>query len=976
MKNFFLVFVFLFSVSLSSAQEKQKPFSNPLIVEDSVQQKEWVDSLYNEMSMEEKIGQLFMVDLFPEKSPKNSAYVETLIKDYHVGGVIFFKGTPHQQATLTNKFQDNAKYPLMMGQDAEWGLAMRLDSTYAFPWNMTLGAIDDNKLLELTGKQIAKHAKRIGVQYDFTPSVDVNINPSNPVIGNRSFGENPKRVAEKGVAFMKGMENEGVLTSAKHFPGHGDTDVDSHKDLPVIDFSRERLDSIELYPFTKMIEAGTSSVMISHLHVPALDNRSNRPASLSKPIMTDLLKNEMGHNGIVISDAMNMKGIANNAKPGEASLQAFKAGMDILLYPMDVPRAIKLFKEAYDKGEITEERLEHSVKQMLRAKYKTGLNHVEKVATKNLVEDLNTQEDDALYAELMENAITLIKNNKAVLPIKELKGNKIAYVPMGDDKGDDFYKTLNKYTQVDKVTGNRLDDVLAQLEKYDQVIIGFHKSNGGPWSEYRFTNEELVWIHEISLKHTTVLDVFTRPYAMLDMRSTTNLDGVLISYQNSKMAQEKSAQIIFGALGAKGRLPVSIGKNFPEGTQFKTTPLDRLSYGLPENVGMDAQKLKKIDSIAGVAVSKKMTPGMQVLVARKGKVVFQKNYGYHTYDKKKKVEDKSVYDLASLTKILATTPLLMELVDQKKLDIDAKLGDFMPFVRGTDKAGASVKESLSHYAQFKAWIPFYKNTLNKHKKPGSKYYSNKKEGNFTVEVVDDLYMRKDYQDSIYKEILDSDLRRRKEYKYSDLPYYLFKRYLEEHYGTNMNQLTQERFLESMGTNRLRYKPLWYFEKKDIVPSEKDDYWRNKEVKGFVNDQGAAMFSGLGGHAGLFGNANDVAKMMQLFMNNGSYGGTQYFKPETFQLFNTCHFCNKDVRRGVGFDKPQKKGKIGPGIDENSKSSFGHTGFTGTMAWADPDEDLIFVVLTNRTYPDPGNGKLIKENIRTKIEKVAYDAIID
>src|SRR5690625_4053540 len=452
MKNIFLTFlgIFTFVFGFSQQQVKEKPVY-PLTTTDSIAQKEWVDSLYQKMTLEEKVGQLFMVDLFPEESQKNIDKVKNLIKNYHVGGVIFFKGTPYQQAKLTNEFQEISKTPLLMGQDAEWGLAMRLDSTYAFPWIMTLGAIEDDKLIEKTGVQVAKHARRIGLQYDFVPSVDVNINPKNPIIGNRSFGENPERVAQKGRAFVKGMQSENVLTSAKHFPGHGDTEVDSHHALPVLNFSKKRLDSVELYPYRKMIPQGLTGVMVSHLNVPDLDNRKNRPASLSHPIITGLLKRQMKFNGLIVTDALNMKGVGNFEDLGDISLEAFLAGNDILLYPLDVPSGIKKIIKAYEEKIITEERLEHSVKKILKAKYFSGLNNYKPVELKSLIEDLNAFENDLLYEELMENAITLIKNNRAVLPIKEIKNKKIAYVPFGDDSGEHFFKTLNKYTQVYKV---------------------------------------------------------------------------------------------------------------------------------------------------------------------------------------------------------------------------------------------------------------------------------------------------------------------------------------------------------------------------------------------------------------------------------------------------------------------------------------------------------------------------------------------
>lgn len=977
MKNIFWIFCFTFlGISTFAQTKKEKtPIVQPLVSMDSIAQKKWVDELYEKMSLEEKIGQLFMIDLFPEESSKNIDRVKKLIENHHVGGVIFFKGEPIQQARLTNEFQTLSKYPLMMGIDGEWGLAMRLSETYAFPWNMTLGAIEDDELLFKTGVQIAKHAKRIGLQFDFAPSVDVNVNPKNPIIGIRSFGENPKRVAQKGIAFMHGMQSEGVLTTAKHFPGHGDTDVDSHHSLPLLDFDINRLEKVELYPYAQMIPEGLTGVMVSHLSVPALDNRNQQPASLSKPIITGLLKNKMNFNGLIVTDALNMKGVTQGKESGQVSLDAFLAGNDILLYPLDVPIGIEKIVQAYKDGVITDERLEHSVKKILMAKYKTGLNNYKPIDIQFLIEDLNGPENEFLTEELMENAITLIENNQAIVPLRDLNQKKIAYVSFGDDKGKAFFDMLNKYSKVDKVEADRLHDLIQKLESYDEVIIGFHKSNKSPWTSYKFTEKELVWIHEIALKHKVILSVFARPYALLDIRSFTNLDGILVSYQNSSIAQEKTAQIIFGALGAKGRLPVSIGNEFPEGTRFLTQPIQRLAYGIPESVGMSSFRLTKIDSIAQTAISKKMTPGMQVLVARKGKVVFQKNYGYQTYDKKEPIVDESIYDLASLTKIMATVPLLMELYEKGEINLDTPFKEILPITKNSNKANITIREALSHYGGFKPWIPFYRETLDKDKKASTKYYSKTKTKDYSIKVAENLYMRNDYRDSIIAQIVESDLLKKKEYKYSDLPYYLFNKYLEDYYNSDINILTKTHFYSKLGANNLSFLAVEYFPQNKIVPSEEDKYWRNQEIKGFVNDQGSAMFGGLNGHAGLFGNATDVAKMMQMYLNGGYYGGERFIELETLKRFNTCYYCSKDVRRGVGFDKPQLKGP-GPGIDENSKSSYGHTGFTGTMVWVDPEYDLLYVCLTNRTYPDPGNTKLIKENIRTKIEKVVYESIID
>ena len=818
------------------------------------------------------------------------------------------------------------------------------------------------------------HSKRLGVHINFAPVVDINTNPKNPIIGNRSFGEDRENVTEKSLAFMKGMQSAGILGSAKHFPGHGDTDMDSHKTLPTIDFSRERLDTLELYPYKKLINQGLNSVMVAHLNVPALESRPNYPSSLSSKVVTDLLKDEMGFNGLIFTDALNMKGASDFKKPGEIELAAFLAGNDVLLISEDIPKAMEFLINSFNEGIITEKRLAVSVKKILYAKYKVGLKHYKPVRIPFLVEELNTVNDDALYEEAIDNALTVIKNDRAILPIKDIQKKKIAYVNFGDDSGAEFLNELKKYGNVTWVKSDNLSGYIEQLKDFNYVIIGFHKSNENPWKKFEFTENELVWLYEIARTNTVILDVFARPYAMLDLKTTANFEGVIMSYQNSEISQQLSAQLIFGAREAKGKLPVSLGEDFPVNTSFKTKSLKRLQYGTPESVGVNSYKLNKIDSLAIMGIQDGMYPGAQILVVRKGKVIYQKNFGHHEYNKNWKVRDSSVYDLASLTKILASLPLVMQLVDKDELSLNTKLSEMLPEYKNSNKANITLKEMLSHYARFEAWIPFYRNTFNEEKTGVSEeYYSNIPGKDFNVQVAENLYMRRDYMDTIFKTIRESDLNRKLEYKYSDLPYYILKKYFERKYGKPLELIVQENIYGSMGANFTGYLPLEKFSKENIPPTEQDKIFRKQKIQGYVHDQGAAMLGGVSGHAGLFSNANDVAKIMQMYLWEGFYGGKRYFKPETMKLFNKCYYCNKNVRRGVGFDKPQL-GTVGPTCGCVSMESFGHSGFTGTFAWADPEMEVVYVFLSNRTFPDAENRKLIRSDLRSDIQQAIYDAI--
>lgn len=948
--------------------------TRPLITDDPVEQRKWVDSIYGQMSLKEKVGQLFMIDVFSSDPPKKIEKARALVEQHHVGGVIFSKGGPKRQAKINNELQSLSKIPLLIGMDAEWGLAMRLDSTYAFPWNMTLGAIQDEKLIEEVGAGIAKHSKRLGVHINFAPVVDINTNPENPIIGNRSFGENKGNVARKAAALMKGMHRENVLSSAKHFPGHGDTEKDSHKTLPTVNFSRDRIFREELFPYRQLIEEGLTSVMVAHLNVPGLEKRDNFPSSLSHSIVTGILKEELDFYGLIITDALNMRGVADFDEPGEIELAAFLAGNDILLFSEDVPKASERIIEAYNRGFITEERLEHSVRKILYSKYKAGLNNYQPVKPDYLIEDLSSIRNEVLAHQLYEKAMTVIKNDRSTIPVRDLETSKIAYVHFGKDSGDPFFEQLNRYTEVDSVSAENLNELLDKLQFYNLVIIGYHQSNHSPWSGFRMDEIEQTWLYEIARKNKVILNIFTRPYALLDLKTTANFEAIQVAYQNSVLAQQKAAQVIFGALEARGKLPVTAGEEYPVGTGFKTKNLGRLSYGLPEHVGMNSYKLRRIDELVNKAIKEKMTPGVQVLVARKGKVIYERYAGHHTYDKTIPVKPSDVYDLASLTKILSTLPLVMELVDKDELDLNTTLGEMFPVFRGSNKEKITLLQMLSHYARLKSWIPFHRSTLNsKTNRPDVRYLRKEEDPGYNVKIAENLFARNDMRDSIFYTIRDSDLERRKTYKYSDLPFYLLKFYLEDIYGTSLEYLIQDHFYRSLGANNTTYLPLNKFPKERIVPTEDDKTWRNQLLQGYVHDEGAALLGGIGGQAGLFGNANDVAKIMQMYLNGGEYGGKRYLGSKTVDKFNTCHYCDQDVRRGVGFDKPQLN-NAGPTCGCVSMSSFGHSGFTGTFTWADPDEEIVYVFLANRIHPSATNNTITRESIRSNIQEIIYEAI--
>lgn len=971
MKKNIIVLCLLFSTTFLQAQQ------DPLLKSDTYGQQIWVDSILRSMSIDQKIGQLFMINAYSNRDATHQAYIDDLIKKYDIGGLIFFQGSPKKQIEMTNHFQGVSKVPLLIGIDGEWGLDMRLKNTYRFPWNMTLGAIRDNQLIEQFGEQLGKQCRRLGIHINFAPDVDININPKNPIIGNRSFGENRENVTQKAGAFIKGLQSQNVLACAKHFPGHGDTDVDSHLALPTIPFSKERLDSIELYPYKHLFDKGLASVMVAHLSVPAYEPNTNLPSSLSKNIITGLLKDTLGFEGLILTDALNMKGAANFSSPAEINFEVINAGNDMLLMPGDIPGTFEKLKQAFEDGTLTKDRLNYSVKKILKAKYWAGLRKFTPIKLENLNRDLNGIDSKALHYKLVENSITLLKNNSEDFPIKDLADSKIAYVKLGNADNTTFVKRLNDYAQVDVISDKNLNRLINKLKPYNHVIVGYHKSNANPWKDYKFTNKELVWLQEIARNKCVILDIFASPYSLLDVKTFENIESVLVSYQNSRIAQNISAQMIFGGLSTKGKLPVSINNEFSEGFGLQSTDLKRLSYGIPEEVGMSSEKLNRIDSIAKIVIDSTMAPGMQVLVARYGKVIFRKNYGYHTYNNIQKVKNTDLYDLASLTKILGGLPLIMKAEEEGKFTIDNTLGELMPILKGSNKDTVTVKEALSHYGRIKAWIPYYIHTIDTiTKKPLTKYYRKRRSKKFSIKVAENLYLRSDYKDTIYQLIANVEQYKKLAYRYSGLPFYLFKYYLEQQYQQPLNVLDDKYFYKPLGARSLTYKPTEKFATYNIVPTEDDNYYRHQLLRGYVHDMGAAMLDGVSGNAGLFSNSNDVAKMMQMYLQGGYYGGKRYFKTETLEKFNHRYYKKDSVRRGLGFDKPQLDPEIMATCGCVSSKSFGHSGFTGTYTWADPDSQIVYVFLSNRVYPTMTNNKLGEKDIRTKVQKLIQEAIIE
>ncbi|MEZ4806995.1 MAG: glycoside hydrolase family 3 N-terminal domain-containing protein [Flavobacteriales bacterium] len=945
----------------------------------------WADSVLTSLSLEERIAQLMMVAAYSNKDAKHEAEVERMVRERNIGGIIFFQGGPQRQARLTNRFQAAARTPLLLGMDLEWGLAMRLDSTIRFPRQMTLGALQNDSLIEAMGMEIAREMKRLGVHVSFSPVVDVNNNAANPVINDRSFGEDRVLVARKGLAYMRGLQHGGVLATAKHFPGHGDTDVDSHKALPLIGHSRQRLDSVELYPFKRMVSEGLAAVMVAHLEVPALDSAKGLPSTLSAPIVSGILEKELGFQGLVFTDALNMKGVANAEKPGEIELRALLAGNDVMLFPQDPEKAIKRIVQAVDSGMISRGTIDRKCLKVLRAKEWAGLAKRTPVVLEGLSEDLNAMSAKALRRDLYARAITVLNDHHGVLPIKQLAGARIASLVIGDSLDNPFQRGLQRYAEVrtlrcDKALSREaLQDLLLQLEAFDRVIVSVHGTTYRVNKEFGVPESAMDIVREIAAKKPTIFALFANPYSLARAYGSHHLASVIVGYEETPETQDLMAQVIFGGIGANGRLPVTASAFFAAGDGKVLRPSGRFTYGPPESLGMRSSDLAAIDGIVAKGIAAQAYPGCQVLVAVDGRVVLNKAYGHSTYEKQRAVRTDDLYDLASVTKVLSTTLALMRLVDDGLLDLEKPLGHYLPELhdRHPGHARMDLRDILTHQAGLRAFVPFYSHLMkNGDFRPG--IVSDSATETHNVRVAQGLYIPQAYRDSLSTWVLDTPLGPKGAYVYSDMGYYLLQEVVERLAGMPLDRYVRSTFYAPMGAGTVTYRPWERFPLARIAPTEYDVTFRRRQIQGDVHDPGAAMKGGVAGHAGLFGDANDVAKLMQMLVNGGTYGGVRYLSESVVREFTKCQFCAPQVksgenRRGLGWDKPVR-GKGGPTCECVSYASFGHTGFTGTMAWADPENSVVYVFLSNRVHPDATRNLLAEMGIRTKIQEVVQDAV--
>ncbi len=971
---------------------------------------DWPDSVYNRLSPEERLAQLFMVAAYPNNGKEDIRRVSRLIKKYKVGGIIFFQGNPEEVSRLATYYQSISETPLLIAIDGEWGPAMRLSNTITYPRQMALGAINDDDLIYQMGRDIAKQLTYMGIHVNFAPVIDINNNPDNPVINSRSFGENRIQVARKGILYMRGMQDGHVLAVAKHFPGHGDTNIDSHQALPVIPHSNTRLDSIELFPFDVLIKSGVSGIMTAHLRVPALDTIP-LPVSLSSRVVDSLLIRKMHFEGLIFTDAMNMHGVADVLDPIQANRKALEAGNDILLMPQEDESTLELLLDSMTNSEF-ENRINLSCYKILKAKQWAVIPELKtpNLEGKNLIDSLNNPAFQLIRQRLVEKSLTVVSNQHHLLPYQRLDTLHIASVALGCDSGAVFREYLNLYTRVDNfcVTGINNDSafqfLLDTLRNYNQIILSLHGKPYWSGKNYGLNDQMLALADTILKKYPSVLVGFSNPYLLNRLHYLGSEQALIMAYQNDSIQQSQTAQLIFGGIGASGSLPVSMGSIYPQGTGLTVQSIHRFQYTSPLDAGFDAAKLRKVDSLVADAIAQKAIPGCQVLAARNGKVFLNKSYGYFTYRNQHPVENTDLYDLASLTKIVATVPVIMHLDQENLLSIRDPLSQHLPELDSTNKLKVRIDDVLLHQAGLAAWIPFYQSYLqpiypgqffsstryseqypiqltpnlyvNKHLKYQDSTFSRMREGIYQVEITNSLYMNPSLRDSMFSAIYASDLQKRGKYKYSDLGFILFAEMIRRITHTPLDRIADSLFYSKLGATTLGFTPLKRFGMDQIAPTENDLIFRKQIIQGYVHDPAAAMLGGVSGHAGLFSNANDLAKYMQMLLNGGEYGDEHYFDPEIIHEFTSCVECRNGNRRGLGFDKPEPDAsKNGPSIPGISLESYGHSGFTGTLTWVDPSTGIVFIFLSNRVFPDAINNKLLQLNVRTNIQQAIYDALL-
>lgn len=963
------------------------------------------DSVMKKMSMDEKIAQLIIIPAYSNKSPAYEARLLDSVLAYRIGGIIFFQGEIRKQINITNNLQASSRIPLFIGMDAEHGLGWRLKDAIKYPEMLICSACDNEKIIYELGKSIARQCRLMGVHINFAPVADINNNAQNPVIGIRSFGMKREDVSRKAFLYAAGTLSENVMPVAKHFPGHGDTDTDSHKELPYIFHNNRHLDSIELYPFKFLIHTGIPAIMTAHIGVKSLDPEG-RPASISRNIINGTLREKLGFEGLCFTDALTMGGLDRYGDE-EIAVLALKAGNDILLMPRNIKKTISAIKKAVASAEFSEEIVNKACKKVLKYKFAYGLQKFSPIDFEAVRDSLKDYKYKALKSKIYRNALTLIKNEDNLLPLKKLDTVKLATVWFGQKRKTVFQNMISRYKKTEhfnipkNINETQLSDIIRKLHRYNTIIVYNSFAKNSPDANFGYEPN----LHKLTdaLKHKKIIlchpgiPFGLSPYLPIDA------DAVLITYNNDSLAQAFAAQALFGGIGIGGKLPVSIGNEYPVGSGI-TTRKTSLGYAGPESIGINPGKFTKIDSVCREAVKSKATPGCCILIAKDGNIIYNKAYGYHTYTQKTKNKTDDIYDVASLTKIMATLPAVMQMFERGEIRLECPVSEYLKELKHHPKGNITPEELLLHNAGLISHIPVFYEAIDEESVPG-KLTASKKSATYKLKIGEKVYinpnfkfkphtfsatplkgyikmgnkfyMAPTYIDSLKAEILRSPLDIEKKYKYSDLDFILLKDICEKISGESLDVYCKKNIYDKIGIYHTAYNASHNLSTHSIVPSSYDRLFRKTVLKGEVHDPVAAVMGGIGGHAGLFSSAEDLAKIMQIYLNLGKYGGERFFYPETVKKFTAATTKFKNNRRGLGFDKPDPDPeKITSFCEKSPLSGFGHTGFTGTMAWADPEHNLIYIFLSNRTYPDEFNKKLQRKNIRTHIQEIIYDIILN
>ena len=928
-------------------------------------------NVLDQMTLEEKIAQLLIIRVNSTDNEQYNKELVNYVARVQPGGVCFFKGNPTPEAMLTKRLQAVSKIPLFVSIDGEWGPAMRLDSCVAFPRQMTLGALseENDSLIYQMGLEVAEQCKAVGINLNFAPCIDINNNSRNPVINSRSFGENRDKVCRKAALYMHGMQAGGIATSLKHFPGHGDTESDSHLALPTIRKSRIELDEMELYPYRQLIKENPDMVMVGHLNIPALDSTTKSVSSLSYSIVTQLLKKELGYNGLIITDGMEMKGVRNqNRFEGDVEIRALLAGADILLLPGETDSVIAAIKRAVEEGVISEELINERCLRVLQFKKSRGITNFTSNSSAEIHKWLNRSEAVWVNRQIEEKALTLLKNDDNMLPLNAKTAGSTAFLCVDRKAYQSEYKrivgeyNLPYYYMDKKISAKEQTNILAKLAPYKQIIVAFGGSNQLGGSGYGIEMSSVKLLNRLAKDKQVILIHLGNPYALNYFDSLTNYRAVIDAYQFTPSTVAAAMKACFGQIVCEGTLPVSIN-GYPAGSGILMSKSVENFSALPDDI------TQSLDKMLQDGIQNRIYPGCEVIALHHGQPIYHKAFGYLDYSRQEKVTPQTMYDVASLTKVAATTLAVMKLYDNGEIHLTDKIGKYLPYLAGTDKANLTLEELLTHTSGMPAFIPFYKSIQG-----NEKYLRTSKSDNFSIQVADNLYLRNDYPDTIRYKVAHCKLKEKK-YEYSDLNFLLLKDMVEIVTMLPIEQFLAETYYQSMGLSHTSFLPLKNgFSKKEIAPTEKDETFRKQLVHGYVHDQTSALMNGNAGNAGLFSTAEEIGALFLMLQNGGVYDGTRYLSENTVREFTKMHALHGCQLRGYGFHTPKASGQssIVPGAA--STHIFGHQGFTGTVVWCDPDEELIFVFLSNRVCPAAEPNNLAKSGIRLKAHELIYKGI--